>query len=78
MANRRMLVHDRIQGIDMRKLSTGDPNTLGTYKKWAVVFGPKCVEFFEQKIKESPNGENEEVLQDETQMMFLMASFLDK
>lgn len=62
----------------MKKLSTGKDSTLGNYKKFAVIFGPKCVKFFEEKIAESPNGENEEVIQDESQMMFLMASMMDK
>lgn len=62
----------------MIKLSTGEDSTLGTYKKWAKIFGPDAVKFFEDKIKESPNGENEEVIADESQMMFLLASFMPK
>jgi len=62
----------------MMKLSTGEDSTLGTYKKWAKIFGPNAVEFFEKKIKESPNGENEEVIADESQMMLLMASLMPK
>jgi hypothetical protein len=62
----------------MVKLSTGEDSTLGTYKKWAKVFGPDAVKFIEDKIKESPNGESEEVVADEGQMMLLMASFLPK
>jgi len=62
----------------MVKLSTGEDSTLGTYKKWAKVFGPYAVKFIEDKIKESPNGESEEVVADEGQMMLLMASFLPK
>jgi hypothetical protein len=60
----------------MKKLSTGHDSTLGTYKKLAKRVGPKCVKYFEDKITESPNGENEEVLADEFQMMYLMASMM--
>jgi len=62
----------------MRKLSTGDDSTLGTYLRIAQIFGPKAVEFFEEKIKESPNGKDEEVIADELQMMFLLSTFLPK
>jgi hypothetical protein len=62
----------------MKQLSTGQDSTLGTYRKFAVIFGPKAIEFFDEKIKEAPNGENEEVLTDESQMMFLMYSFMEK
>jgi len=62
----------------MQTLSTGDPSTLGTYKKLAGIFGDKAVEFIQRKIEESPNGENEEVIADESQMMVLLASFIPK
>ena len=58
----------------MKILSTGDPSTLGTYKKYAVIFGSKAVDFIQKKIDESPNGETEEVIADESQMLFLLAS----
>ena len=60
----------------MRMLSTGQPSTLGTYRDLAEMFGPKCEEFFEDKIQESPIGETEEVLADEQQMMMLMVSMM--
>jgi hypothetical protein len=60
----------------MLTLSTGDPSTLGTYKKLAVLFGTKAQDFINTKIAESPNGEDEEVLADENQMMILLASML--
>lgn len=62
----------------MIKLSTGDDSTLGSYLRIAKIFGPKAVKFFEEKIKESPNGKDEEVITDELQMMFLLSSFLSK
>lgn len=60
----------------MRTLSTGDPSTLGTYLRLAEIFGPKAVEFIQKKIDESPNGADEEVIADESQMLLLLMSFL--
>ncbi len=58
------------------KLSTGDEATLGNYKKLALaIFGNgPAVKFLDQKIKESKNGENEEVIADESQMIALFGS----
>ena len=56
----------------MHLLSTGEPSTLGTYKRLSVIFGQKAVDFMQAKIDESPNGENEEVLVDELQMLSLL------
>ena len=61
----------------MQKLSTGDDATLGNYRKLATVFfGPdsKAVKFLDDKIAESPNGENEEVIADEGQMVYLLGT----
>ena len=61
----------------MEKLSTGDDATLGTYLKIAQLFGPKAEKLIQNKIDNSPNGEDEEVLADETQMLhMLLASIL--
>lgn len=60
----------------MKKLSTGQDSTLGNYKKLAVIFGEKAVAFIQEKIDTSPNGENEEVLADERQMVALLASLI--
>ncbi len=58
-----------------RTLSDGSPSTLATYRKWAaLLFGDKAVAFIDQKIAESPNGENEEVVADEGQMLQLLAA----
>ena len=62
----------------MKKLSTGQPSTLGSYKKLAKIFGPTAVKFIQNKIDESPNGEKEEVLADETQMLALLGSMIEK
>lgn len=58
----------------MRKLSTGQDSTLGSYLKLAPFIGPKAEAFIKEKIIESPNGENEEVIADEGQMMYLLVS----
>jgi len=60
----------------MIKLSTGQDSTLGNYLTLTrAVFGreSKAVRFLEQKIAESPNGEDEEVISDEAQMINLLA-----
>ena len=57
----------------MTIISTGEPSTLKTYKRLTQIFGPKAVEFIQNKIDESPNGEEEEVIAHETQMMVLLA-----
>ena len=60
----------------MTKLSTGQDSTLGNYLMLTrAVFGreSKAVRFLEQKIAESPNGEDEEVISDEAQMINLLA-----
>lgn len=59
----------------MQKLSTGGDATLGNYRKLtAAAFGEDspAVKFLDDKIKEQ--GEDEEVIQDEGQMVFLLAN----
>lgn len=61
----------------MRKLSTGDDATLGNYRKLAAAFfgeDSKAVKFLDDKIAESPNGEKEEVVADEGQMVYLLGT----
>jgi hypothetical protein len=56
------------------KLSTGDESTLGSYRKLtAMFFGEEsnATKYFDAKIAEQ--GENEPVLQDERQMIQLIA-----
>ena len=61
----------------MIKLSTGQDSTLGNYKDLATAFfgedSPQ-VKFLADKIAESPNGEAEEVIADEGQMLLLLMS----
>lgn len=61
----------------MQKMSTGDDATLGNYRKMAVLFfgaESKAVKFLDEKIAASPNGENEEVVVDESQMVYLLGT----
>jgi len=61
----------------MTKMSTGDDATLGNYRKMAAaVFGEdsKAVKFLDDKITDSPDGENEEVIADEGQMVNLLGT----
>ncbi len=59
----------------MNKLSTGQDSTLGTYLKLCnLIFGTDSpqVKFIMNKIAESPNGADEEVIAEESQMMYLL------
>ena len=59
----------------MITLSTGMPSTLGSYLTLAnAFFGEDSVQskFINDKIAESPNGHLEEVITEESQMMFLL------
>ena len=58
----------------MNKLSDGSPATLATYRSIAVFFSSEAVAFIDKKIAESPSGEQEEVLADEGQMLYLLAN----
>jgi hypothetical protein len=60
----------------MNKLATGQDATLGNYRALAsVVFGNDsgATKFLDDKIAESPNGRDEEVIVDERQMIYLLA-----
>lgn len=59
----------------MQTLSTGDPSTLGSYKALTdAVFGKESpqADYINKKIAESPNGELEEVVAHETQVLFIL------
>ncbi len=59
----------------MNTLSTGMPSTLGSYLKLCnIFFGEESVQtkFIQEKIVSSPNGANEEVIAEESQMMYLL------
>lgn len=54
-------------------ISTGEPSTLGTYRKLAAALTGEdspATKMLDEKIKEQ--GEDMEVIQDESQMMFLI------
>ena len=57
----------------MKKMSTGDDATLGNYRKMAALFfgeDSDAVEFLDKKIEEQ--GEDQEVIADERQMINLL------
>lgn len=59
----------------MQTLSTGQPSTLGSYLTLCnAFFGPESVQvrFINAKIASNPNGANEEVVAEESQMMYLL------
>lgn len=61
----------------MMTLSTGMPSTLGSYKTLCkIFFGEDSAQyqFIESKIIQSPNGEDEEVIADESQMLYLLST----
>lgn len=61
----------------MNKLSTGQDSTLGTYLKLCdAVFGTDSVQskFILEKIATNPNGADEEVIVEESQMMYLLVN----
>ena len=63
----------------MDTISTGEPNTLKTWRKIAVTIGGEntaATAFFDEKISSSPNGENEKVFADETQILYLITQML--
>lgn len=58
-------------------LSTGQPSTLGSYLDLCnLFFGPESNQskFITDKINESSKGREEEVIADESQMLFLLQS----
>lgn len=61
-------------------LSVNLPSTLGTYLKLAqTTFGDesKATKYLREKIAATPNGAEEEVIAEESQMLHMLAS-LDK
>lgn len=59
----------------MTTLSTGEKATLGGHRKMAVAFlgeDSKAVQFLDKKIKDAPNGEDEEVIIEEGQFVHLL------
>ena len=64
----------------MQKLSIGLDSNLGSYFKLCnIFFGEESVQsrFISRQIDKAPNGEDEEVMADESQMMFLLVNLKD-
>ena len=69
------------KGGGMKKISTGESSTLKTYRNIAAILKGStsaAVRFIDKKIADSPNGENEEVLSDEGQMLYLLMNVRDE
>ena len=66
----------------MRKLSIGAPNTLGTWRKLcSLTFGPESAptKYIEKQISQASNGEQQEVLADEGQLLMVLGGmFVDE
>jgi hypothetical protein len=61
----------------MKKLK-GVEVTLKDYRKIAVLLFPNAVDFLDKKIAEAQQGEDEEVLAAESQMLYLLNSINEK
>lgn len=64
----------------MRTLSTGQPSTLGSYYdncKALLGDDSPATRYFADKIKASPEGRDEPVIANESQMMVLISSLLE-
>lgn len=64
---------------EIPSISTGEPSTLGTYRKIALALSgndetSKAVQFFDKKIAEQ--GEGMEVIQAESQVLYLIGSMI--
>ncbi len=61
----------------MKKLSTGQDSTLGEYRKLTVALlgeDSPAVKFLDERIAESPDGDKDEVIAAESQMMYLLVN----
>ena len=61
----------------MQKLSTGADATLGNYREMAVLLWGEnsgATQFLDRKITASPNGKDEEILADESQMIQILTA----
>lgn len=65
---------------NMKRLTTGEPATLGTYRNIAFRLtkdeNSDAVKYFNQLITESPDGENHEVEENETRMMIKISRLI--
>ena len=58
----------------MKTISTGEPSTVGTYLKIAKFFGENAENFMQTYCDKY--GEDEEVIAEESQMLYLLQSFM--
>jgi len=60
----------------MKKISTGQPSNLATYRDIAIAFvgtkNHKAVKYFDNLINHEPKGEEGEIITDESQMLLLI------
>ncbi len=64
-----------------KRISTGEISNLKTYREIAYAMGggeSNATIFFDEKIKVSKNGENEIVIADESQTLFLILTLVQK
>jgi hypothetical protein len=58
---------------EIRKLSTGQPSTLGSYLDNCTAFGlKKAATYFGDLIAKAPKGRDEEVIAAESQVLYLI------
>ena len=66
----------------MKKISTGEDSTLKTYRSIAYIIGglkeSDATDFIDKKILTSKNGENEEVVADESQMLMFLTNLAQR
>lgn len=66
--------------FNMKKLSTGEPSTLGTYRSIALRLTKdeksEVVNYFDQLIEETENGGEEVVTENETRMMIKISRMI--
>lgn len=65
----------------MKKISTGQPSILKTFREIAYRLSGKdetnpAVKHFDKRIEEAPHGENEEVIADEKEVLKIIVSLL--
>ena len=65
----------------MKKISTGEPSNLETYRNIALALSlqnenSKAVKFIDKKIQESPNKEKEELIADEREVIHLILTLI--
>ena len=61
----------------MKRLSTGQNSTLGSYLDMAVATmgdDSKAAIFLQGRVDKATNGRDEEVIADETQMIFMLSN----